>query len=126
MQRFSWQNAVKFSATVSFLACFIYMYSQPQVKRRGAMKDLLISNGEPCNDPNPPGVTKYLKNMNVSRIIQAKVQSIRTPSEGRAEVGIVMYSLQPEERITLGCSREGGGTPIIVDISWKVLSATYK
>jgi hypothetical protein len=124
MRRFSWQKAVKLSTTMGVLVCVLC--AQAQVKRWGAMKDLLISSGESCNDPSPSGVTKYLENTNVSRVIQAKVRSIRTPSEGRTEVQTAMYSVRPEDRIKLGCSREGGGAPVIVDISWEILSATYK
>jgi hypothetical protein len=91
-----------------------------------AIKDLSIVDGPTCNEPDPPGTVEYLENGNRSKSIVAKLRRTDSPSEGKPESSIETYTVPPNGKVELGCSRLGGGAPIVVDTFWEVQSARYK
>jgi hypothetical protein len=92
-----------------------------------ATKDLSIVDGSSCNDPNPPGRLKYLRNGNESKSVIARIRvSVVSEGQGKIETSIETYTVPPKSNVELGCDRVGGGAPIVEDISWKILSAKYK
>ena len=93
---------------------------------QAAVKDLSITDGATCNEPTAPGTIKYLRNTNKSKSVVAALRVVRSPSEGKPETTRVTYTVAPMSDVELGCDREGGGAPIVVDVSWEIQSAKYK
>jgi hypothetical protein len=87
---------------------------------------LTIVDGAACNEEGPAGIIKYLQNSNTTRSIVARVTIIEAPSEGKSATKHETYTVSPGDKVELGCSRIGGGAPIVEEISWYIVSAKYK
>jgi hypothetical protein len=91
-----------------------------------AIKDLSIVTGAQCNQEGVPGILQYLKNKNKSKSIVARVEVTQSPSQGDSSSEVHKYTVPPQSKIQLGCSRVGGGAPIVVEVSWEIKNAKYK
>jgi hypothetical protein len=96
------------------------------VPENQAIKDLSIVSGAHCNQEGVRGILQYLRNRNKSKSIVTRVEVTQSPSQGDSSSEVVKYTVPPHSKIQLGCSRAGGGAPIVVDISWEIQSAKYK
>lgn len=94
--------AIKGLLPIPLLSCWVLSQTQQAVVHRSARADVTITNGDKCNEPNPPGRIKYIKNSNGTKCVVVKLKVLRTPSEGESESEYQSLRVYPKGRVELG------------------------